>query len=102
MKTFILVVFGVIASIIFLSTLGPMILLAISLAIAYYGVRKLILTDSVVGKLGWAMLVLIGLSLSLSNAGAFVGIVAFVILYYIYKSWKQTKRDEYEEDWILD
>ncbi|WP_112182270.1 MULTISPECIES: flagellar basal body rod protein [Paraliobacillus] len=101
MKIF-LVIVGVIASIILLSTIGPMIFLAISLAIAYYGVRRFILSDSFIGKIGWALIVLIGLSLSLSNTGAFVGLVAFVVLYYTYKSWKKTKQDKYDEDWILD
>ncbi|WP_117168346.1 flagellar basal body rod protein [Paraliobacillus sediminis] len=102
MKIFLLVVVGVIASLILLGTLGPMIFLAISLAIAYYGVRRFILSDSFIGKISWALIVLIGLSLSLSNTAAFVGLVAFIVLYYTYKSWKKTKRDEYDEDWILD
>ena len=102
MKTFLLVVVGAITGIILLGTLGPMILLAISIAIAYYAVRRFILTDSFGGKIGWTIIALIGISLSLSNTAAFVGLVAFTLLYYTYKKWKEAKENTYEQDWIID
>ncbi|GGM33227.1 hypothetical protein GCM10011351_19100 [Paraliobacillus quinghaiensis] len=102
MKTFLLVVIATITGIVLLATLGPIILLAISIAIAYYAVRRFILTDSFGGKIGWAIIALIGISLSLSNTAAFVGLVAFTLLYYTYKKWKQPKQDTYEENWVID
>jgi lia operon protein LiaI len=91
MKTFLLICLGVIAGITVLVNIGPMIMLAISIAIAYYGVRKFILADATSSKVLWAIVILIGASISLSNIPALIGVVAFVVLYYTYKKWKQEK-----------
>ncbi|WP_194287468.1 lmo0954 family membrane protein, partial [Gracilibacillus oryzae] len=67
----------------------------ISVIIAYYGVKKFILADTTGGKVFWAIVVLIGVSMSLSNIPALIGVVALVVLYYTYKKWKQEKQDPY-------
>ncbi len=46
----------------------------------------------------WAFVILIGVSMSLSNIPALIGIVALVVLYYTYKKWKQEKENTYYND----
>ncbi|MFC4402788.1 flagellar basal body rod protein [Gracilibacillus xinjiangensis] len=91
MKTFLLICLTVIAGIMFLANVGPMIMLAISITIAYYGVKKFILAETTGAKVWWAIVILIGVSISLSNIPAMIGVVALVVLYYTYKKWKQEK-----------
>ncbi|MFB1049711.1 flagellar basal body rod protein [Paraliobacillus sp. JSM ZJ581] len=102
MKTILFLLIAGIAAIVLLIALGPMILLGISLAITYYAIRKFILTDSIGGKIGWAIVGLIALSISLSNTAAFVGALALVVLYYIYKNWKESKQKNEEDQWIIE
>ncbi|MCT2538213.1 flagellar basal body rod protein [Aquibacillus koreensis] len=101
MKTFLLVALAVVAGIIILANLGPMILLAVSIIVSYYAVKKFILTDSVVEKILWGFVILIGISLSLSNVPALIGVASFVILYYAYKKWKEDRKEHYSEDEFL-
>ncbi|WP_186575939.1 lmo0954 family membrane protein [Aquibacillus kalidii] len=98
MKTFLLVVLGIIAAIITLANLGPMIMLAVSICIAYYATKKFILAYSVSGKVLWGLVILISLAISFSNIPALIGVASFVVLYYTYKKWKQDKKDRYMED----
>ena len=93
MKTFLLICLGVIAAFVLLANVGPIIMLLISVAIAYYGVRKFILAETTGKKVLWAFVILIGVSMSLSNIPALIGIVALVVLYYTYKKWKQEKEN---------
>ncbi|PWU67055.1 MULTISPECIES: hypothetical protein [Gracilibacillus] len=98
MKTFLLICLGVIAAFVLLANVGPIIMLLISVAIAYYGVRKFILAETTGKKVLWAFVILIGVSMSLSNIPALIGIVALVVLYYTYKKWKQEKENTYYND----
>ncbi|WP_407272480.1 flagellar basal body rod protein [Radiobacillus sp. PE A8.2] len=93
MKTFLFILLAITAGIIIISNIGPMIMLAISLVIAYVAVKKFILAVSVTEKVLWGFVVLIGLSLSLANIPAFIGVAAFILLYYVYKKWKKDKED---------
>ncbi|MDX8045089.1 flagellar basal body rod protein [Gracilibacillus sp. S3-1-1] len=99
MKTFLLVSLAVIASIILLANLGPMIMLVISVVIAYYGVKRFILADTTGAKVGWAIVVLIGVSMSLSNIPALIGIVALVVLYYSFKKYQEEKKRQDYLEW---
>ncbi|WP_226036209.1 lmo0954 family membrane protein [Aquibacillus saliphilus] len=101
MKTFLLFLLALVAVIIMLANLGPMILLLISLIISYYAIKKFILTDSFVEKVLWGFVILIGLSISISNIPALIGVASFVVLYYTYKKWKKDKQDRYleQEPW---
>ncbi len=100
MKTFLLICLAVIASIIILANLGPMIMLLSSVAIAYYGVRKFVVADTTGKKVGWGIVILIGVSMSLSNIPALIGVVALVVLYYSYKKWQQEKNNYYKDDYL--
>lgn len=98
MKTFLLICLAVIAALVLLTNLGTMILLLISIAVAYYGVRKFIMATTTGSKVGWGIVILIGASMSLSNIPALIGVVALVVLYYIYKKWQQEKQNKYYKD----
>ncbi|WP_138420218.1 flagellar basal body rod protein [Aquibacillus sediminis] len=101
MKTLLLLLLGITAVIIFLANLGPMIVLAISVVISYYAVKKFILADTVGKKVLWGFVILIGLAISLSNIPALIGVASFVVLYYTYKTWKKDKQDTYVDDDFL-
>ncbi|WP_051382153.1 hypothetical protein [Sediminibacillus terrae] len=93
MKTFLLLLLGVTAVILVLANLGPMILLAVSLVVSYYAVKKFVLADTIGQKALWAIAILIGLSISLANLPALIGVAAFVVLYYTYKVWKKDRHE---------
>ncbi|MGN8645856.1 lmo0954 family membrane protein [Gracilibacillus sp. HCP3S3_G5_1] len=99
MKTFLLISLAVIASIVLLANLGPMILLLISVVIAYYGVKQFILAETTGQKVGWGIVILIGVSMSLSNIPALIGVVALVVLYYSYKKYQEEKEHEDYLEW---
>ena len=101
MKTFLLLLLGIIAGIIILANLGPMILLVISLVVSYYAVKKFILANSVAEKVLWAVVILIGVSISVSNIPALIGVVAFVVLYYTYKTYQQDKNKRIDDDYLM-
>ncbi|CAM4047896.1 lmo0954 family membrane protein [Lederbergia lenta] len=90
MKKFLWITAAVILAIIALSSIGPIIGLAISLLIVYFSLKQFMATDSTVMKVIWAVIGLIGISGLLSSLPALVGIVAVYILYAGYKKWKQT------------
>ena len=101
MKTFLLVSLAIIASIILLANIGPLIILLISVALAYYGIKKFILSETTGQKVGWGIVILIGVSISLSNIPALIGLVALVVLYYTYKKWQQEKEEApYQDDYL--
>ncbi|QGH36431.1 flagellar basal body rod protein [Gracilibacillus salitolerans] len=98
LKTFLLISLAIIASIILLANLGPMIMLLISVVVAYYGVKQFILANTAGKKVGWGIVILIGVSMSLSNIPALIGVVALVVLYYSYKKYQEEKeRQDYLE-----
>ncbi|WP_077623555.1 hypothetical protein [Sediminibacillus massiliensis] len=94
MKKILLILLAATAVIITLANLGPMILLAVSLVISYFAVKKFILADSFTYKVLWGFVILIGLSISLANLPALIGVASFIVLYYTYKKWKKDKQDE--------
>ncbi|WP_440897858.1 flagellar basal body rod protein [Amphibacillus sp. Q70] len=102
MRSLILITVIIIAGMIILSSIAPLIALLISLAIVYYSVRRFLLTDSVGAKIGWGIVGLIGLSMSLSNTYALVGVAAVVLLYYAYHQYKKNKYEKTDQDWIID
>lgn len=91
MKKFGLLLVGGISALVLLSNLGPMVGLAVSLAILYFIIKQFLKTDSTGWKIGLGILGFIILMASISNAPAIVGIVAAYILYVVYKKWNQEK-----------
>lgn len=98
MKRILLFLLGAIAAIVFLANLGPMILLAISLGVSYFAIRKFILANGLAEKVLWGVVILIGLAISLNNIPALIGIASFAVLYYTFKKWKQEKKSRYMDD----
>jgi lia operon protein LiaI len=91
MKKFGLLLAGGIAAIVLLSNLGPMIGLAISVAILYLVFKQFVKSDSTLSKVCWGIIGLIALMASASNIPAIIGIAAAYILYLVYKKWNQSK-----------
>src|SRR5690606_23257894 len=96
MKKFGLLIAGGIAAIILLSNLGPMIGLAISLAILYFVFKQFMKSESTWGKIGWGAIGFIALMASAGNIPAILGIAAAYILYLVYKNWNKTKSEKQE------
>nr|WP_309100405.1 flagellar basal body rod protein [Fredinandcohnia onubensis] len=97
MKKFGLFILGGIAAIVLLSQVGPLIGLAISLAILYFAFKQFMKTDSTLGKVLWAIVGVIALIASASNAPAILGVVAAYILYVVIKNWKKGKKEVVSE-----
>lgn len=97
MKKFGLLIAGGIAAIVLLSNLGPMIGLAISVAILYVVFKQFIKEKSTLGKIGWGIIGFIALMASASNIPAILGIAAAYVLYLVYKKWNASKSVIVEE-----
>lgn len=98
MKKFGLVLAGGIASIILLSTLGPMVGLLVSLAILYFIYKQFLKAESTAWKIALGIFGVIFLMASISNAPAIIGLVAAYILYLVYKNWISSKHTVIKEE----
>lgn len=98
MKKIALFVVGIIAGIIAVSNLGSMIGLVLSALIAYAGIHYYQKNDAALLKLFWGGVLIIGLLTAISNIPAFVGIVALISLYYVWKSWEKEQDDTIIEE----
>jgi lia operon protein LiaI len=94
MKKVLLIIGAVVAVAVLLANLGSLLVLAISVAVGYYGLRRFVMTDSVGAKIGWGIVIGIGVCISLSNLPALIGLAALAALYYMYKAWKKEKEAE--------
>lgn len=97
MKKTLLIIGAIIAGIVLLSNVGSLIFFALSIALAYYGVRKFIIAETTGMKFWWIIVILIGFSMSLSNIPALIAVGALVALYYIYKNWKEEEQSSYQD-----
>lgn len=88
MKKFLLFIVGLVALFILLANLGPMVLLGLSIWLLYVIFKKFVKSESTAGKIGWVVLGLLVLSITLSNIYAVIGIVAIYGLYLIVTNWK--------------
>ena len=93
MKKFMLFIGGLIAFFILLVNLGPMVLFGLSIWLLYIIFKKFVKSDSTAGKIGWVIVGLLVLSITLSNIYALIGVVAIYAIYLIVKSWKGTDDD---------
>jgi len=97
MKKTLLIIGAIIAGIVLLSNVGSLIFFALSIALAYYGVRKFIIAETTGMKFWWIIVILIGFSMSLSNIPALIAVGALVALYYIFKNWKEEEQSSYKD-----
>lgn len=98
MKKFGLLVAGGIAAIILLSTIGPMVGLAVSLVLLYFIVKQFIKAESTGAKIGLAIVGVIVLAASLHNIPAVIGLAAAYVLFLVYKKWNEQKHTKFKED----
>jgi len=89
MKKFLLFVGGLIAFFVLLANLGQMVIFGLSIWLLYIVFKKFMQADSTGAKIGWIILGLFILSISLANIYALIGVVAIYALYLIWKSWKE-------------
>lgn len=89
MKKFGLILLGGIAALILLANLGPIVIFALSLVILYYAFKGFMNADTSFSKIAWAVLGLILFSITASNVPALVGLVAAVVLYFVFKNWNE-------------
>ncbi|WP_249871237.1 flagellar basal body rod protein [Oceanobacillus saliphilus] len=89
MKKFLLFVGGLVALLILVANIGPMALLALSIWLLYIVFKRFVNSDSTVGKVGWAIVGLLVLSITFSNMYAVIGVAAAYVLYLIYKNWNE-------------
>jgi lia operon protein LiaI len=91
MKKFGLLLAGGIAAIILLSSIIPMVGLAISLLILYYIYKQFLKTNTTGGKIALGIIGFIVLMASISNVPAIIGVVGAYVLYLVYKNWNNQK-----------
>ncbi|WP_028400407.1 hypothetical protein [Ectobacillus panaciterrae] len=96
MKKFLTVMAAGVLGIIALASLGHLIGFAIGAALVYWSFRSMLKAKSLLGKFGWGILGLIGLSVVFGNFPAIIGIGALVLLYYGYREWKCGSKKETE------
>ncbi|WP_110112700.1 flagellar basal body rod protein [Bacillus sp. CGMCC 1.16541] len=91
MKKFGLFILGAVAAVVLLANLGPMIALAISLAILYFVFKEFVKAHTTGKKVLWVGIGLVVVAASISNIPAIVGVIAAYVLYVIYKKWNESK-----------
>lgn len=92
MKKFGLLLAGGIAAFVLLTTIGPMIGLAISLVLLYFIYKKFLRTESTGWKVGLFIIGLIVLGSVIQNIPAIIGVGAAYVLYLVYKKWHNNKK----------
>ncbi len=90
MKKFGLFIVGLIALFLLLANVGPLISLAICLAILYFGIKQFMKSESTGAKIAWGSVSIIVLIVSISHIPAILGLVAAYVLYLVYKKWNES------------
>ncbi|WP_181347652.1 flagellar basal body rod protein [Thalassobacillus sp. CUG 92003] len=97
MKKFLIFLAGLVALMVLLANLGPMILLAVGIWLLYVVFKQFLKSESTAGKIGWVVVGLIVLSVTISNIYAVIGVAAAYVLYVIYKKWRMDKASSVDE-----
>ncbi|ADI27974.1 permease [Geobacillus sp. C56-T3] len=90
-KKIVLFVAGAVALLVLLFHLGPLVGLAITLAVLYYAFKKWLKAPSTFGKVVWALIGCAALVASASNVPALIALVPAYVLYVVYKKWNGVK-----------
>lgn len=88
MKKLLILLAGAVAVCVVLATAGPLIGLAFALAIIFLGMHYYVKSKSAISKVLWIFIGLIGVLMAVSNVPALCGLAAIILLYILYKSWK--------------
>ncbi|AXI00868.1 ABC transporter permease [Sporosarcina sp. PTS2304] len=110
MKKFGLFLLGIVAGLTLFLNLGSIIVLAITGAIALASFHYWRKSISMFAKVFWMTALVISLIGSVSNVGAFIGIIALIGIYYVWHKWNDrqvkpnmTKSDDpftnFERQW---
>jgi lia operon protein LiaI len=91
MKKFGLLLAGGIAAMVLLSTIGPLVGLAVSLVILYFILKQFLKAETKKAKVGLAVLGIFVLLATLHNIPALIGVAAAAVLYLVYKKWTGVK-----------
>ncbi|HWL12865.1 MAG TPA: ABC transporter permease [Ureibacillus sp.] len=78
---------GGIAVIVALSMLGPLVGFAFSALLVFASIHYYVKSTSVIAKVLWISLGLIGVFTGISNVPALVGLAAIFLIYVLYKKW---------------
>lgn len=98
MKKFWLATLGVIAALVVLANLGSLLALTVSALIAYAGFHYFRKSESTFKKVFWGAVLLIGLLTGISNVPAFIGIIALVGVFYVWKKWNGVEKESIISD----
>ncbi|MGM9923888.1 MAG: flagellar basal body rod protein [Bacillus sp. (in: firmicutes)] len=93
MKKFGLLLVGGIAAIVFLSNLGPLLALVITLGIAYLVVKEFMKAKTTGSKIIWGIIGLILIGASISNVPSVMALLAAYVMYLVYKNWNGKKEE---------
>ncbi|AIC93461.1 lmo0954 family membrane protein [Shouchella lehensis] len=92
------IILGAVAlSIILLSSLGAMLGLVAGAGLAYLGWRQATLSEAVVMKVLWWVVLVIGVLVGISSLPGMIGVVALYLLLKLYDKWKETKDYSYDK-----
>jgi lia operon protein LiaI len=91
MKKFGLLLAGGIAAMVLLSTIGPLVGLAVCLVVLYFILKKFQKAETKKAKVGFAVLGIFVLLATLHNVPALIGVAAAFVLYLVYKKWNGSK-----------
>lgn len=91
MKKFGLFLLGIIAGITLFANLGSIIALVISGGLALVSLHYWRKSISSTAKAFWLVVLIFSVISSLSNIPAFVGIIALVGLYYVWRKWDERR-----------
>ncbi|MDG4656032.1 flagellar basal body rod protein [Ectobacillus antri] len=102
MKKFLTILAAGILVLIAFASLGHLIGFGIGAALCYWSCKSMLRAKTVLSKLGWGILGLVGLSILFGNFPAIIGMGAIALLYYGYKS--RNKKEEhsfqsFDEEW---
>lgn len=87
MKKFLMLLAGGTAVLVALSMSGPLIALAFSGLLVFAGMHYYVKSKSMVAKVLWVAVGLVGVFSAISNIPALIGLAALVLLYVLYKKW---------------
>ncbi|MBU3570389.1 flagellar basal body rod protein [Priestia aryabhattai] len=98
MKKVGLFLIGAVAAIVLLANAGPMVGLALGLAILYVAFKGFVKAEISFKKWLWGFIGVVVLLTTVSNLPALAGIIAAVVLYTVYKKWNSSSPIKTEKE----
>lgn len=91
-----LIVGAIVLGLIVVSSLGAMIGLAAGAVLSYFGWRQAALSEHVMMKVLWWVILLIGVCLAIGSLPGIIGLGALYLLVKLYERWKENKDYTYD------